>query len=78
MAIENTVSIAILDPRSSIVKSVFDCRLPVVMMKRIIFSDVLGNKIPRPMNAFMIFGNQHRPRLKARMPTLTNKEISVK
>ena len=31
MTIENTVSIAICDPRSSIVQSVFDCRLSGVI-----------------------------------------------
>ena len=37
MAIENTVSID-FDPRSSIVDSVFDCRLPDVMVTVFLFS----------------------------------------
>ena len=32
MAMENTVSIAFFDPRSSIVENVFDCRLSGVIL----------------------------------------------
>ena len=35
-------------------------------------------KIPRPMNAFMLFAHENRKRMQLMFPELSNKEVSTK